>query len=511
MALPVHLRYLAIWCSHFPPSICNLWSLQTLVLKTSFDRTELPANISDLVNLRHLWRNKVLFIPTINKPMHLQLISNLVLGLGVHNLHKCFPSIKKIEYTLVPTNKEIHFELLPYLTTFKLRVDYIRKNMNLWLPNSELNFRQNHIWFPTTLKKLTLVWCDLPWSDMSIIQSLPNLEVLKLKYNAFMGAQWDAREQLFPQLKFLRLEELNIKLWDAYSTSFPCLKGLSIRNCHALEEIPLDIGDIATLELIETRGMLNYNAMESVKRIQKEQHDEGNTDLKITINGLELSICLSGQPSSYNSASDTDGSMEAEETIFAGKRVSIGSGYPPLDGTASEPPVLEPEPMWVAPVLVPKIRNRSRPVPNETGAKMEKEMWGRIRRGGRIRGVKRGRKKEDMFLALISENSSERKSESLASENHVYHLKTAAAVFATVVVVSVAVSASVIVSVAVAVVSSSHRRLPLTVAAPPPSPLTVAVSATVAIVSSSRRRLSPSLPLGRRLLSLGHRLHSTIR
>ncbi|KAJ9537302.1 hypothetical protein OSB04_030035 [Centaurea solstitialis] len=312
IALPVHLRYLAIWCSRFPPSICNLWSLQTLVLKTSSDRTELPANISDLVNLRHLWSNKELFISTIRKPMNLKSISNVVLGLGVDSLHKCFPCIKKLEYTLVPTDKETHFDLLPYLTTFKLRVDYIRKKMNLWFPNSESNFRQNHIWFPSTLKKLTLVWCDLPWRDMSIIQSLPNLEVLKLKYNAFTGAYWDAREQQFPQLKFLRLEELDIKLWDVYGTSFPCLKRLAVVNCLALEEIPLDIGDIATLELIETRGMSNYSIVESVKRIQKEQHDEGNTDLKITVNGLELSIYLSGKLSSYNSASVTDTDTNTE-------------------------------------------------------------------------------------------------------------------------------------------------------------------------------------------------------
>ena len=72
IALLVHLRYLAIWHSGgFPSSVCNLWSLQTLVLKTRFGRMVLPSNISNLVNLRHLWCSKGLLLPTIEKSMNL--------------------------------------------------------------------------------------------------------------------------------------------------------------------------------------------------------------------------------------------------------------------------------------------------------------------------------------------------------------------------------------------------------------------------------------------------------
>ncbi|KAL8228362.1 hypothetical protein R6Q57_015946 [Mikania cordata] len=50
---------------------------------------------------------------------------------------------------------------------------------------------------------------------MLIIQSLPNLQVLKLHADAFMGRRWETNEHEFPQLKFLRLKWLNVKLWKA--------------------------------------------------------------------------------------------------------------------------------------------------------------------------------------------------------------------------------------------------------------------------------------------------------
>ncbi|KAJ9550364.1 hypothetical protein OSB04_014409 [Centaurea solstitialis] len=64
--------------------------------------------------------------------------------------------------------------------------------------------------------------------------------------------------------------------------------------CKDLEEIPLEIGEIATLELIE---IINWSkgVVESVKRIQQEQHEVGNDDLKITINeGIERGDALPG-------------------------------------------------------------------------------------------------------------------------------------------------------------------------------------------------------------------------
>ncbi|KAJ0810982.1 putative P-loop containing nucleoside triphosphate hydrolase, leucine-rich repeat domain superfamily [Helianthus annuus] len=124
--------------------------------------------------------------------------------------------------------------------------------------------------------------CRLPWSDMSIIHSLPNLQVLKLRRSAFEGSCWNTNEHVFRQLKFMRLKMLDIKLWKAYSLSFPCLRQLEIFHCYHLEGIPLDIGDIPTLEIIKIK-YCRHSVGESVTRIQEEQRDFGNYELKIDV------------------------------------------------------------------------------------------------------------------------------------------------------------------------------------------------------------------------------------
>ncbi|XP_076922254.1 putative late blight resistance protein homolog R1B-12 [Bidens hawaiensis] len=268
--LLVHLRYLAIRCSSkdFPSSICNLWNLQTLIFSAS-GTIVLPSNISDLVNLRHLWSWNCPFgFCSIEKPMNLQTISSLRFKDDAHSFQKYFPCVKDLRCTTA-SDKQNDFKSLTCL-----------ERLSLW---SSSVHGKNHITLPATLKTLALEGCGLPWSDMSIIQSLPNLQVLKLHSYAFLGSCWNTNGQEFRQLKFLRLMWLDIKVWEAYSRSFPCLRRLEIFSCEDLENIPLEIGDIPTLELIqiyEYRESLG----ESVRRIQEEQQDMGNYNLKFDVN-----------------------------------------------------------------------------------------------------------------------------------------------------------------------------------------------------------------------------------
>ncbi|MFS8023213.1 putative leucine-rich repeat domain superfamily [Helianthus anomalus] len=206
------------------------------------------------------------YLQSIEKPMNLQAISNVELGDGVDNFQKCFPYIKELTCTTY-SDEQNDFKSLTYLEKLELTCRGERKNP---------------ITFPTTLKRLTIRGCDLPWSDMSIIQSLPNLQVLKLRHFSFFGTRWNTGEHVFPQLKFLRLESLDIELWEAYSRSFPCLKHLEVIRCYNLEEIPLEIGDIPTLELIKINEC-EQCVGESVRRIQEGQRDLGNYDLKINV------------------------------------------------------------------------------------------------------------------------------------------------------------------------------------------------------------------------------------
>ncbi|KAG8388052.1 hypothetical protein BUALT_Bualt02G0085100 [Buddleja alternifolia] len=97
--------------------------------------------------------------------------------------------------------------------------------------------------FPPNLKKLTLYGSRLTWEDMTLIGSLPKLEVLKL-YNAFEGAVWEPVGGEFPRLKYLKLKFMDLMQWEAEETNFPSLRRLILKQCRWLKEIP-------TLQLIQ--------------------------------------------------------------------------------------------------------------------------------------------------------------------------------------------------------------------------------------------------------------------
>ncbi|KAM0013550.1 putative P-loop containing nucleoside triphosphate hydrolase, leucine-rich repeat domain superfamily [Helianthus debilis subsp. tardiflorus] len=279
MGLLVNLRYLAIWNSSkavLPSVICNLWNLQTLIYITDGGHSiDLPRNISDLVNLRHLWSNDpytksmkmLFFLPSIKKPMNLQTISDVQLGKGVDNFQKCFPYIKELSCIPSSSGEQNDFKSLTYLEKLKLSNGFRRVE---------------GVTFPTSLKSLALDKCLLGCSDMSVIQSLPNLQALKLEHSSFEARCWNTDGQVFPQLKFLRLSRLLMTEWEAYSRSFPCLRQLEVIRCEFLEGIPLEMGDIPTLELIKIKFSSN-SVIESVRSIEEEQRDLGNFDLKIDI------------------------------------------------------------------------------------------------------------------------------------------------------------------------------------------------------------------------------------
>ncbi|XP_023766727.1 putative late blight resistance protein homolog R1A-10 [Lactuca sativa] len=288
LALLVHLRFLQIWLSSFPPSICNLWNLQTLIVTTSSSSMVLPNNISNLVNLRHLWCTTDLYLPSIEKPMKLECITDVVLGDGVDNFQKCFPRIKELTSTLY-FDEENDFEVLHHLQILSLIGSGYsrRRSVEREFLRGEPNLGKNHIIirFPATLKQLQLQSCCLPWSDMSIIQSLPNLESLAIKDNGFKGTLWETGEEKFQQLKVLGLEELNVKQWEASSINFPCLQKLWVVNCVYLEEIPLELGDISTLKSIYVSNC-GTSLFTSLQKIRQEQDDVGNYELNIKVDGM---------------------------------------------------------------------------------------------------------------------------------------------------------------------------------------------------------------------------------
>ncbi|KAI3503735.1 hypothetical protein L1887_32184 [Cichorium endivia] len=138
----------------------------------------------------------------------------------------------------------------------------------------------SRVMFPERLTRLTLSNTALNWNEIRIIGKLPNLEALKLNVNACIGQRWETSDTGFINLKFLKLQDLDIVKWEASSSHFPRLERLVIRRCSRLEEIPTGIGEILTLELIEVSWCTELSA-QSARAIQKEQERNGNDFLKV--------------------------------------------------------------------------------------------------------------------------------------------------------------------------------------------------------------------------------------
>ncbi|KAK4394647.1 hypothetical protein Sango_1619000 [Sesamum angolense] len=136
--------------------------------------------------------------------------------------------------------------------------------------------------FPEKLRELTLAGCGIPWTSMTIVGELPNLEVLKLRRNACRGTNWEPVEGQFPQLKHLLLEEIDLVQWEANEAHFPRLQRLIMRACYKLKEIPSGVGEISTLQLIKLVDC-HPSAVSSALRIQDEQDSMGNEELELYI------------------------------------------------------------------------------------------------------------------------------------------------------------------------------------------------------------------------------------
>mgnify|MGYP004717995753 CR=1 FL=1 len=67
--------------------------------------------------------------------------------------------------------------------------------------------------FPMNLKELSLEDLGLPCRKMSLIEQLPNLEVLKLRQRSMDGKKWELVEGGFPKLRVLTLQSLEIVEW----------------------------------------------------------------------------------------------------------------------------------------------------------------------------------------------------------------------------------------------------------------------------------------------------------
>ncbi|XP_012853218.1 PREDICTED: putative late blight resistance protein homolog R1A-10 [Erythranthe guttata] len=150
-------------------------------------------------------------------------------------------------------------------------VDIYPKDEILQLINSSCC---GEIVFPSSLKELILSECKIPWEDMSVVGSLPNLQVLELHKNAAIGKKWIPKEGEFIRLKFLWINMCELEIWEADNTHFPCLVKLNLGYLN-LKEIPLDFDEILPLRAINLYHNSSNDLRASANEISERRENLG--------------------------------------------------------------------------------------------------------------------------------------------------------------------------------------------------------------------------------------------
>ncbi|XP_042032743.1 putative late blight resistance protein homolog R1A-3 [Salvia splendens] len=272
----VNSRYLAIRVhdeSRFSSSIGLLWNLQTLIIRSSPpNNLHVPNEIWKLHQLRHLeFRIRELILPdpsgseavVMENLQTLRGVTNLLLN---EEMVKRIPNVKKLRLTRTSNQMEgeNYLHCLSKLENFYFSIfrdcdDFLLR-----------------IKFPNSIKKLfvSAIYATELEHILPKFGSLPLLEKLVLKNGVFKTGKWETIEGQFQKLKFLQLFGCRgLVNWIVSDSShFPLLQKLTLEYLSELEEIPSEVGEIATLKSISL-DKCSEAAVASAKKIVEEHED----------------------------------------------------------------------------------------------------------------------------------------------------------------------------------------------------------------------------------------------
>ncbi|QCE03406.1 disease resistance protein RPM1 [Vigna unguiculata] len=277
----IHLRYLDLsytTIAMLPESLCNLYNLQTLKLRSCLSLTKLPRDMQNLVNLRHLqiYGTPISEMPKrMGKLNHMQKLDFYVVGKhkensikelgGLPNLHGYF-NIKKLE-SVSEGEEALEARIMDKKHITNLLLEWS-------VPNDDIIDFQNEL---DVLDKLQPHY-DLKWlsiigykgtrfpewvgtfsyqhiinlyfkncnncSKLPSLGHLPSLKVLRISdMNSLktIDVGFYKKDDFSSMTPFPSLESLfinNMPCWEVWSAfdseAFPVLKELDIENCPKL-------------------------------------------------------------------------------------------------------------------------------------------------------------------------------------------------------------------------------------------------------------------------------------
>nr|XP_009790398.1 PREDICTED: putative late blight resistance protein homolog R1A-4 isoform X3 [Nicotiana sylvestris] len=291
----IQMRYFAAQtdANSIPSSIAKLGNLETFVVRGLGGEMILPCSLLKMVKLRHIHVNhRVSFGLHENMDeslSHSQLANletfstpRLSYGEDAEKILRKMPKLRKLScifsgtfgYSRKVMGRCVRFprlEFLSHLESLKL----VSNSYPAKLPH-KFNF-------PSQLRELTLSKFRLPWNQISTIAELRNLVILKLSLRAFEGDHWEVKDSDFPELKYLKLDNLKVAQWSVSYDAFPKLEHLVLTKCKHLEKIPSHFDDAVSLKSIEV-NWCNWSVANSAQEIQTTQREDmANDSFTVTI------------------------------------------------------------------------------------------------------------------------------------------------------------------------------------------------------------------------------------
>ncbi|KAL7114608.1 hypothetical protein ACP275_04G131500 [Erythranthe tilingii] len=271
----INSRYVACKSSmlSMPSSISRLWSLQTLVVGGELI---LPSEIWQMPQLRHVQAPRI-FLP--GPPLDGEKITVLenLQTLSTLKDFKCSKEVTK----RIPNVKKLGIVCSAIGSYCLSSLGFLHKLESLSLAfvgTRGLGPRGNMV-FPSSLQKLALSESKIPWENMSIVGSLPNLEVLKLRSNSAVGKRWISSEGEFARLKYLLIHECELEIWESDNTHFPCLEQIHL-GIVRLNEFPSDFAEILPLQVIDLHRCEN-SLLTSAQEVSEQRENLGYDVLQI--------------------------------------------------------------------------------------------------------------------------------------------------------------------------------------------------------------------------------------
>ncbi|KAK7329090.1 hypothetical protein VNO77_23236 [Canavalia gladiata] len=270
----IHLKFLSLRntkVDELPPSIGNLKCLQTLDLLTGNSTVQIPNVIGNMHRLRHLYLPESCGDSTerwqLANLKNLQTLVNFPAEkcdvrdlMKLTNLRKLVIDDSKFGDIFKSPNVTFsHLESLFFVSSEDISIVHVAAGCpNLYKLHIEgpIKTFPEHHQISSKLAKLKLQGSELIIDPMPTLEKLPNLRLLELQLDSFMGKQLVCSSKGFPQLKSLLIHHLhNLEEWKLDKGAMPCLSKLEISNCTKLERVPDGLRFVTTLQDLEITSM----------------------------------------------------------------------------------------------------------------------------------------------------------------------------------------------------------------------------------------------------------------